>query len=203
MKNKVISYKDIKAYRDIKKITGDEEIVRAYLITKLVNELGYKAENIEIEKVYDIGRPKVNKPRIDVIVRNSKGEAFLYIEVKSPEDYEKDQEEIIEKQLFNLASQEKGQGANVTYLVLYSLESLSDDKPKDKLILIDYDKYSSFEEWKDERNFIDTIPKRYGKAQKKPYTKGGAKDLETNFSKEKLDNLRKDLHNVFVGWRQY
>jgi len=132
-----ISYsKKIKQNREIKKITGDEEIVRAYLLTKLVNILGYKPENIEIEKEYDIGRPKVNKPRIDVIVRDDKGNAFLYIELKSPQDYEKDKDEVIEKQLFNLASQEKGQGKEVKYLVLYTFE-LGAKEIKDKCILID------------------------------------------------------------------
>ena len=123
-----ISYnKGIKQARDIKKITGDEELVRAYVLTKLVNIFGYKPENIEIEKKYDIGRPKVNKPRIDVVVRDSKGDAFLYIELKSPEDYEKDKDEVIEKQLFNLASQEKGQGIGVKYLVLYSFDIVNDE----------------------------------------------------------------------------
>ena len=117
---KEVKYSEkIKGWK-IKKFKGDEEIVRAYILAKLVNELGYNPENIEIEKEYDIGRPKVNKPRIDVIVRDSEGNAFLYIELKSPEDYEKDKDEVIEKQLFNLASQEKGQGKNVKYLVLYS-----------------------------------------------------------------------------------
>ena len=46
--------------------------------------MGYKPEHIEIEKEYDIGRPKVNKPRIDIIVKDNKGNAFLYInELKS------------------------------------------------------------------------------------------------------------------------
>ncbi|MEK9178852.1 MAG: type I restriction enzyme HsdR N-terminal domain-containing protein, partial [Patescibacteria group bacterium] len=120
--NKKVKYSEkIKGW-EIDKFKGNEEIVRAYILAKLVNELGYKPENIEIEKEYDIGRPKVNKPRIDIIVRDSKGDAFLYIELKSPEDYEKDKDEVIEKQLFNLASQEKGQGINVKYLVLYSFE---------------------------------------------------------------------------------
>lgn len=194
-----ISYtKEIKQTREIKKITGDEEVVRAYILTKLVNELGYKAENIEIEKEYDIGRPKVNKPRIDVIVRDSNGDAFLYIELKSPEDYEKDKDEVIEKQLFNLASQEKGQGIDVKYLVLYSFDIVNDEI-KDKCIIIDYEKYTSFDTWKDERNFADEIPARYGKAQKDPYIKGGKKDLETNFTHEQLESLRKNLHNVLWG----
>jgi len=194
-----ISYTNaIKQTREIKKITGDEEIVRAYVLTKLVNILGYKPENIEIEKEYDIGRPKVNKPRIDVVVRDNNGDAFLYIELKSPEDYEKDKDEVIEKQLFNLASQEKGQGIGVKYLILYSFDIVNDEI-KDKCIIIDYEKYTSFDSWKEERNFADELPARYGNAQKEPFIKGGKKDLETNFSHEQLESLRKNLHNVLWG----
>jgi type I restriction enzyme M protein len=188
----------IKKYRDIKSISGDEELVRGYLLTKLVNELGYKEENIEIEKEYDIGRPKVNKPRIDVIVRDEKGDAFLYIELKSPQDYEKDKDEVIEKQLFNLASQEQGQGKRVKYLVLYTVEVVG-EKIKDKCILIDYEKFRSFDSWKEIRNYADELPVRYGKAQKEPYIKGGRKDLETNFNPKVLEDLRRNLHNVLWG----
>ncbi len=196
-KNKV-KYSEIIKGWNIEKFSGDEEIVRAFILSKLVNELGYNPENIEIEKQYDIGRPKVNKPRIDIIVRDDKGDAFLYIELKSPQDYEKDKDEIIEKQLFNLASQEKGQGKNVKYLVLYTFE-LSESEIKDKCILIDYERFSSFDAWKEVRDFADKFPARYGKAQKEPYIKGGKKDLETNFSHEQLDSLRKNLHNVLWG----
>jgi len=193
-----ISYsKEIKGW-DIKKVKGDEEIVRAYILSKLVNELGYKSENIEIEKEYDIGRPKINKPRIDVIVRDSKENAFLFMELKSPKDYEKDKDEVIEKQLFNLASQEKGQGKNVKYLALYSFEIINNEV-KDRCILIDYEKFPSFDAWKDIRNFSDELPERYGKAQKEPYVKGGNKDLEKVFSHEQLDGIRKNLHNVLWG----
>ena len=188
---------NLKKHRDIKSISGDEELVRGYLITKLVNELGYKEENIELEKEYDLGRPKVNKPRIDVIVRDEKGNAFLYIELKSPADYEKNKDEVIEKQLFGLASQEQGQGKNVKYLVLYTVEVVGKEI-KDKCILIDYEKFRSFDAWKEIRDFADELPERYGKAQKEPYIKG-KKDLETNFTHEKLDGLRKNLHNVLWG----
>jgi type I restriction enzyme M protein len=195
----IVSYsKQIKQHREIKKIAGDEEIVRAYILTKLANVLGYKLDKLEIEKEYDIGRPKINKPRIDVIVRDSKDNAFLYIELKSPEDYEKDKDEVIEKQLFNLASQEKGQGKKVKYLVLFSFDIINDEI-KDKCVIIDYEKYSSFDSWKKERNFSDEIPVRYGKAQKEPYIKNTKKDLETNFSHEQLESLRKNLHNVLWG----
>lgn len=197
--NKKVKYSEkIKGWK-IDKFRGDEEIVRAYILAKLVNELGYKPENIEIEKEYTgIGRSPSKNPRIDIIVRNSKGDAFLYIELKSPEDYEKDKDEIIEKQLFNLASQEKGQGKNVKYLVLYSLEII-EKEIKDKCILIDYEKFASFVAWKEKRDYADELPERYGIAQKEPFIKGGKKDLETNFTHEHLESLRKNLHNVLWG----
>lgn len=194
-KRKVKYSEKIKGWK-IDKFRGDEEIVRAFILSKLVNELGYKQENIEIEKQYDIGRPKVNKPRIDVIVRDDDGNAFLYIELKSPQDYEKDKDEVIEKQLFNLASQEKGQGKNVKYLVLYTIE---DFDLKDKCIIIDYEQFTSFEKWEEVRDFTDELPARYGKAQKEPFVKSGKKDLETNFSHGQLDGIRKNLHNVLWG----
>ncbi|MFA5871384.1 MAG: N-6 DNA methylase [Parcubacteria group bacterium] len=197
-KNKKVKYSEkIKGWK-IEKFKGDEEIVRAYILAKLVNELGYKPENIELEKEYDIGRPKVNKPRIDIIVRDDKGDAFLYVELKSPQDYEKDKDEVIEKQLFNLASQEQGQGKKVKYLTLYTFEII-ENEIKDKCILIDYEKFSSFSSWKEVRDFADELPVRYGKAQKEPYVKGGEKDLETSFTHENLDSLSKNLHNVLWG----
>ena len=196
--HKVAYSPSIKQTRVINNLKGDEEYVRAYLSTKLVNELGYQAEKLEFEKEYDIGRPKVNKPRIDVIVRDDKGDAFLYIELKGPQDYNKDKDEVIEKQLFNLASQEKGEGNNVKYLVLYTIETVGYDII-DKCIIIDYEKFPSFDSWKDVRDFTDELPARYGKAQKEPYIKGGKKDLETTFTHEQLDALRKNLHNVLWG----
>jgi len=197
-KNTISYSKLIKQNREINKISGNEEIVRAYVLTKLINELGYKPENIELEKEYDIGRPKINKPRIDIIVRDDNGDVFLYIELKNPQDYEKDKDEVIEKQLFNLASQEQGQGKNVKYLVLYTVEIVGKEI-KDKCILIDYEKFKSFDVWKEVRDFADELPERYGKAQKEPYIKGGKKDLETSFTHDQLDGLRKNLHNVLWG----
>lgn len=105
---------------------------------------------------------------------------------------------MIEKQLFNLASQEIGHGKKVKYLVLYTFE-IVENKIKDKCIVIDYEKFGSFNFWKQVRDFADEIPARYGKAQKEPYIKGGKKDLETSFTYEQLDSLRKNLHNVLWG----
>lgn len=188
----------IKSPRQINKLPGNEELVRAIVLTKLSNEYGYKLENLEIEKTYNIGRPKVINPRIDLIVKDDKGNAFLYIELKSPEEFEKDQDEIIEKQLFNLAGAELALGNSVKYLVLMTCELSKDTFPY-KAIVIDYEKYHSFEEWKKERHYADEIPKKYGFAIKTPYVKSGCKDLEKTYSKEQVDSIRRNLHNVLWG----
>lgn len=175
-----------------------EEIVRSYILTKLVNEFGYKPERIEIETEYDFGRPKVNKPRIDIIVRNENDDnVFMFIELKTPEEYETNKDEVIEKQLYNLSGGEITKGRTVKYLVLYTFDI--DEDIKDKCILIDFNKYNSFELWKNERNFVDKIPSRYERAIKEPYIKGGKKDLEKKFVGEQLESLRTNLHNVLWG----
>lgn len=196
--NNTLSYIGIKECQ--KRTKADpEELVRAYLITKLVNECGYLPERIEIEHEYSAGRPHTITSRIDIIVRDSKGDAFLFIEAKNPEEYAIiDKDKTIEDQLFKLAAMERGNGHNVKYLVLYSIAetvtALEDD-----CIIIDNEKYHSFADWELERNNTNTIPKRYGKAQRKPYIKGSEKDLEKNFSNEMLMQLQTDLHNVLWG----
>ncbi|GAW27813.1 N-6 DNA methylase [Carboxydocella sp. ULO1] len=196
--NRKVKYSEkIKGWR-INEFKGDEEFVRAYLLAKLTNELGYKPEDIELEREYDVGRPKTNKPRIDVIVKYPGSEdIFLYIEAKSPSEYNPDDDETIEKQLYNLASQEIGQGKKVKYLVLYSIDCES--AIKDKCVVIDYEKYKTFDQWNNERIHTDELPGFYGKALKKPYIKGSSNDLKKDFTHSQLDSLRKRLHNVLWG----
>ncbi|MCE8164030.1 MAG: type I restriction enzyme HsdR N-terminal domain-containing protein [Candidatus Moeniiplasma glomeromycotorum] len=168
--NEKVKYSEkIKNHRKIEKL-GREEIVRLYISAKLVNELGYKLENIEMEKEYGAGRPKKIKPRIDIIVRDNSGNVFLYIETKSAKEYEKNQDEVIEDQLFGLASLEKGKGNKIKYLLLYSMEII-ENEIKDRCLLIDYEKFPSFNTWKETRDIIDEIPKNYERAQKRPYVK--------------------------------
>ena len=49
--------------RAISKLPGDEEYVRAYIVTKLVNELGYSMSDIAFEEEYSTGHPTTKKSR--------------------------------------------------------------------------------------------------------------------------------------------
>lgn len=194
-----IQYKDIIQSRVIKEITGDEEMVRAYILTKLVNELGYAPERIEIEHEYTAGRPHTITSRIDVIVRDLKGNAFLFIELKSPSDYSNiDKDAVIEEQLFKLAAMEKAEGHDTRYLVLYTVTE-DGSKLKDECIIIDNNKFPTYVDWEPTRDITNTLPARYGKAQKVPYIKASEKDLTKDFTNEMLIQLQSDLHNVLWG----
>ena len=190
--SKIISGEKIDA------ISGDEERVRAIVLTKLVNTFGYPIDKIEIETTYDMGRPKVTNPQADIIVRDDKGNAFMFIELKAPDKFEKDQDAVIEQQLFNLAGAEIGKGHFVKYLVLLTC-NLEDINFTEKAIVIDHDKFNSFASWKDIREAVDEIPSNYGKARKHPYIKAGNKDLEKTYSADLFNNIRVNLHNVLWG----
>ena len=198
---KIVKYSSvINNGRNIVSLNGDEEIVRAYILTRLSNELGYPLEKIEIEHEYTAGRPHTNTSRIDIIVRDNKGDAFLFVELKSPKDYlSLDKDTTIEEQLFKVAGMEKAEGNNVKYLVLFTLEFDNLDNMKDECIIIDNEKYNTYDEWENSRNFINFLPDRYNKIKKKPYTKGSDKDLEKSFTHDMLNRLQKDLHNVLWG----
>lgn len=192
----------IKLNRVLKTLTGDEEIVRAFLIDRLVNELDYKPEHIEIEKEYSVkaGHGKLS-PRIDILVKDEEGNPFFFIEAKAPDKYEKDKEEI-EGQLFSLAqAEEKDFKTKVKYLVYYTAE-LQEEGVSDKAIIIDFEKYSNYTDWENE-GFISIateLTAGYGEPQKQPLIKGDEKhDLRTKINREEIEGLGRNLHNVLWG----
>ena len=204
--NKTIKYSDkLVLHQEIKTIRGDyfsEEIVRAYLIDKLVTEYGYIEKNIEIEKEYvqsSIGRDKKNKNtgRIDVIVKDKHGNPFLFIEVKAPHKFETDKHEI-KGQLFNLSDEEeKKNKTKVHYLVYYSID-FADNKIQDNLIIIDKNEFKTYEDW-EKKNFISAgneIPYNYGKPKRKIRKKDRKDTALKAITKEKLSQLRTQIHNT-------
>lgn len=195
---KTLAYSGIKQCQK-RTSTDPEELTRAYLITKLVNELGYSPDRIEIEHVYTAGRPHTNTSRADVIVRDANNDAFLFFEVKNPDEYASmDKDQTIEEQLFKVAAQERAENHKVKYLVLYTIND-GTGSITDECIIIDNERFPTYAEWEPNRNSTNTLPDHYGKPQKTPYIKGTPKDLEKNFSNEMLTQLQNDLHNVLWG----
>jgi type I restriction enzyme M protein len=192
----------IKLNRILKSLTGDEEIVRAFLIDRLVNELDYKPDSIEIEKEYSVkaGHGKLS-PRIDILVKDEKGNPFFFIEAKAPDKFEKDKSEI-EGQLFSLAqAEEKDFKTKVKYLVYYTAD-LQEEGILDKAIIIDFEKYRNYTDWEND-GFISIateLTAGYGEPKKQPLIKGHEKhDLRTKINREEIEGLGRNLHNVLWG----
>lgn len=200
LNSKKIKYNSkLKLHRDVKEINGEEEIVRAVLMTKLANEFGYKVERLEIEEEYKAGRPKLIKPRVDLLVKDGNGDVFMFIELKAPDKFEEDQDQVIEDQLFNLAALASGEKEyKISYLVLATCDLEREDFPIEAKV-IDYNQYKFFNSWKNERNFANEIPANYGLPIKEPYIKGGTKDLDKEYTKAQIDSIRINLHNVLWG----
>lgn len=201
-KETVIYSEKIKHNRALKSLTGDEEVVRAFLIDRLVNELHYKPENLETEKEYTIkgGHSKIN-PRVDVLVKDEQGNPFFFIEVKAPNKFEADKTEI-EGQLFALAqTEERDFKTKVRYLVYYTAEMPEVDIV-DRAIIIDFDKYKTYTDWEND-GFISIgteLTAGYGEPKKQPLIKGDEKhDLRIRINREEIAGLGRNLHNVLWG----
>ena len=136
---------DITLHEKIGRLT-DEEYVRAYLVVRLVKELRYPANALELEKTYTIGRPSPTKAQIDVKVwdkRKGKPKTFMLVEAKRPDDFDS-YAKLIEDQLFATGNQEYANG--VRYVAWYSLE-FHDDEFRDKCIVVDFRKHHEYRAW--------------------------------------------------------
>jgi type I restriction enzyme M protein len=187
-------------HRDIAAITGSEEVVRGYAVARLVNELGYRAERLEIERPYEAGRPSTITPRIDIILNDADGAPFLFMEVKAPECFEQDKP-LIEGQLFKLAGlHEASTGKKPQYLVYYTVED-SDGALGDKAIIINRAEYATYQEWVDagEPSIGNTLPANYNKPRRTPLVKGSERDLAQHFTLAEVRALAQNLHNVLWG----
>lgn len=203
IEKETVSYSEkIKHNRNLKSLKGDEEVVRAFLIDRLVNELDYKPENIETEKEYTIkgGHGKI-QPRIDILVKDEKGNPFFFVEIKAPNKFEEDKT-CIDGQLFALAEAEKRDfKTQVRYLVYYTTE-IRNDEVVDKAIIIDFYKYKTYTHWEQDGliSIGSELTPGYGEPKKPPLIKGHeTHDLKLGINREEITGLGHNLHDVLWG----
>ncbi len=185
-----------------------EKYVEAYLTVKLVKELGYSIEVVELQKEYPVGHPKVDRPRVDILVNQMEDgkfqRRFFFIETKDPEKFEAERERAIQHQLYALADHERTN--NLQYLVYYTIE-YDNDKLVEKADIIDFTLYPEYEAWDQAgRLTLDLLPQDYGKARKSVFVNKdtnalaeGEKGLTTTAGPSTFAALRKDPHDVLWG----
>ena len=187
------------------KIT-DEELVRAYLLLKLITTYGYQASHrvLQVERVYKpVGRPTGKGGRIDILVqrpRSAGGTGFLFIECKTQDTFDDDLKHI-DGQLFQLSLQEQ---PRPKYLLYYAAE-LRNDQLRDRRILIDTDQFPNFTSWHSVGQPItDAIPPRYNRPEPKHYgnvdkESSQLKPLDRTATPAVFSRLREELHDVIWG----
>lgn len=200
------SVKYTKGIRSDRTITvlKDEEVARAWLINRLVNQLGYEPTRIKLENEYVAGRGKKgtseNSVRIDAFVEDEEGVPFYFVEVKAPDKYEGDRA-LIDRQLFAVASLHRNATGNQPkFLVYYTIEEIG-GRLRDKAIVIDYEKYPTYDRWTEAGmpSVSDALSEKYARPKKIPYVRSGPRDLQSNFSPSEVKDLATSLHNVLWG----
>ncbi len=188
-----------------------EGFVRAYLIVKLVLELGYPQDCIEIETdiTVRVGRTKRSKGkdrgRNDVAVYKRSGTnetLFLGIECKWPDDYEAGKKDL-DGQLWGITKAaviEQRVGKSVRYLSLFTCE-LSDSGLRDQAIVIDFGIHPTHLSWiRAGAPAALVIPGHYGDAPLVRYgnvgePRNGLAPLDRSYGPNDFRKLRTLLHN--------
>jgi type I restriction enzyme M protein len=187
----------------------DEEMVRAFLLVRLITKHGYPATpaTIEIERSYKpVGRPIGKGGRVDILVRrpqkkNVKGNAFLFVECKAPSKYDEDMR-YIDGQLFRLSLQEQ---PRPKYLLYYTVDFPTPGHPRERAILVDTETFTSYDEWdRAGQPITDVIPVRYGKPKKRRFANVVGETnvyhpLDRAPTQEIFSRLRTEIHDVIWG----
>ena len=171
-------------------------------MVRLICELRYPADCLELEFGYSIGHAAANKKaQIDIKVldkrRNPTDPAtFMLIETKKPDAWETYTSEI-EGQLFATGNQEYARG--IRYVVWYSVEFAADEM-RDRCIVVDFRKFQDHTKWVEagESGFGFDVPVEYNVVTKHRYVKGKT-DLRRNVTRHDLTKLSKDFHNQLWG----
>lgn len=179
----------------------DEEYVRAYLVVRLVRELRYPANAIELEKGYTIGRPTGKSAQVDIRILDKRGKevkTFMLIEAKRPDEYDT-YTSLIEDQLFAPGNREHASG--IKYVGWYSIDVLDSGDIRDQNIIVNFEKFTEREAWTiaGEPGHNLDLPAEYGVVRKQKYIKGSDTDLRTDVTRAEIAKLQNDFHNLLWG----
>ncbi len=184
---------EIVAHENIGVFTGDEEVVRAYVVAWLCTQGGYSPVNMELEKRYPYGRG--GSCELDILVKHADGTPYALIELKSPDAWQGPTAADIDGQLFAPASREHGSSV----LCYATVEAAAGGDPVIRSITIAFEAGLTYTAWASDRTYDDHIPVNYGEPVHTHFENGGSRPLRSEVSKQQLDRMRAQLHNKLWG----
>lgn len=193
--NNVLVYSaDLQTDESRHKEATPEEVVHALLMCLLVKPpFNYPLNCLYHEKYCKHGRS--SKDEVDVIVYDGDALPFAMWELKSAEEYAKNQEKQIESQLFGTAPL-----VGTPKFLVYATIEPTGAKPKISLVCIDRTKSPSFSTWKkDGKPYSSSFPEDYADPSYKPYVRGETPDLRDDCTQADFRALAEGFHNEFFG----
>lgn len=170
-----------------------EEWVRAYYVLKLLKENEFNARNIDVETEWEftIGHGK-KKARSDIVVYKN-DIPHIIVEVKAPQEFEKQKYEALRGQLYGVAYNLPKENLNwLVYVTLIAKTEILEES-----LVIDYQNFSEYKKWKNEQEpSYSQIPNKEGKFSKL-LVKG--KDKLIPLTQEHVTKIKQKLHDRL--WR--
>ena len=126
---------------------------RSFILTRLVNELGYAPDRIEIEHEYTAGRPHTNTSRIDIVVRDVREMHFYLLNVNLLMPMlQMIETRLLRNSCTKLLEWSEPRVILFAIRVLYTTAETI-DKVMDECIIIDTEKFPTFADWEVSRDF--------------------------------------------------
>jgi len=176
-----------------RKIKGadPEETDRLETVKKLL-ALGYAPEEIHLEYRVRarVGRSAKDKYADIMLIPRAGSQTPSYmVENKTPDEFKNTYHRTFESQLFNVAQ-------------------FMDPRPKyvclahrNQADIVDFRAYPSYKKWHAAGCPVagNAFSKNHGNPVKIPFTNGAENPLDKSVTKQQMENIRRDLHNVLWG----
>lgn len=196
-KSRLVTYStDLRSDESNTKSINPEELVHALTIALLTSkQYKYKISSLYHEKYYPHGSTGSLSDEIDILIEDDDGLPYALWELKSSDEYYKNEAKAIQYQLFGTAPL-----VGSVKLLVYATIKPKRKSAKLELKCIDYTKYKSYESWVDAGNPTSSVfPTDYQDIDYKPYINGSAPDLKLDCTQSEFRSVAVSFHNEFFG----
>ena len=145
LKKKTLSYSSrIRQNRPVRRISGDAEIVQAYLVQYFVHSMGYSPESLELDRPYIVGDGR-ETVIVGVVVNDKDGNPFFFATAVAPDDF--GQGGDTESRLFLAAEKEFEQTGKVVRHLFYFTVKIENERLAHDSMIIDYSHFHRMSDW--------------------------------------------------------
>ncbi len=128
----------------IHRLSDDSELVRAYMVHRFVNVMGYAPEDLELDRPYPVGR-REDGVSVGVVVRDKDGNPFFFASATTPDRFEEGDD--AKSRLFLAAEKEFELSGKVVHHLLYFTVRIENGRLVHDSVLIDYSHFHQMSDW--------------------------------------------------------